>query len=106
MCPKIRLGGWSLNNLRGIIQLLRLQQAESTSLLSKRRSKKHRGSSNEHTSNIFEPLRLQLALFMGLASTAMLLWENQHWQKKKCVKFYSYSLNNFANLCVNWVYAF
>ena len=27
------------------------------------------------------PPRLQLALFMGLASTAMLLWENQHWQK-------------------------
>ncbi len=81
MCPKIRLGGGSLNNLRGIIQLLRLQQAESTSLLSKRRSKNHRGSSNEHTRNIFEPLRLQLALFMGLASTVMLLWENQYWQK-------------------------
>ena len=106
MCPKIRLGGGRLNNLRGIIHLLRLQQAESTSLKSKRRSKKHRVSSNENTSNIFEPFRLQLALFMDLASTAMLLWENQHWQKKKCVKIYSYSLNNFANLCVNWVYTF
>ena len=97
MRPKIRLGGGSLNNLRGIIKLLRLQQAESTSLLSKRRSKKHRWSSNEHTSNIFEPLRLQLALFMGLASIG---------KKQKCVKIYSYSLNNFANLCVNWVYTF